>query len=37
MYVLIYSNIYVRKTKCMIMLPMKASTYIVKFIAPGSE
>lgn len=37
MYVLLYSHIYVRKTKCMIMMPMKPSTYIVKFISPGSE
>jgi hypothetical protein len=33
---LLYSYICGRKTKCMVMMSMKPSTKIVKFVAPGS-
>ena len=33
---LLYSHIYLLKTKCMIMMSMRPSTKIVKFMTPGS-
>ena len=33
---LLYSHIYLLKTKCMIIMSMKPSTKIVKFMTPGS-